>query len=208
MICNEFSLIRFFKAIFHSPVTKFCLFSLLISMTGCTARLTRIQDYGDYLKYEKVQTGEDIGIGVTILEKPDDPNFLMNRSFKSIKLFVVNIKIKNLGQDAIIINRQDIVLITKDNTTFVPLSKDEAVTSATGPLGIYRGLFFQNIGYGYQAFGIEEKVILSPGEQRNGYLFYKVRSRYYELAKEGEIRILFSRIHVMEDFLFRLPFVK
>jgi hypothetical protein len=204
MVSNPFVLIRITKLIFQIRMTILSLFLLLIMMTACTARIARIQDYGDYLKYTKVRTGEDLGIGVTILEKPGDANFLMNRSFKGINLFVINVKMKNLGRDTLIIKRQDIPIITKDNTKFTPLSKDSAVICATGPLGIYRTIFLQNIGYGYQAFGLDEKIILAPSEEQNGYLFYRVRSKYYEQVKEGEIHILFSRINLIENSIFRL----
>ena len=153
-------------------VTIVCWAALLIIMTGCTARISRVVDYGDFLNYEKKFVGSDLVVRVSIQERPEDLNFLMNRPFKSMKLFVVNIKMKNTGPNKLVINRQDIALITKDGRKFIPLKKKDAIARITGPMGIYRVLLLSNITYGYHIFGLDSQVVLNSGEEKTGYLFY------------------------------------
>jgi len=140
---------------------------------------------------------------MSIQEKPENPNPSMNIPFRSMKLLAINAKMKNTGQDRLVVNRYNITLTTKDGRIFVPLSKSAAADCDKGPFNIYRFLSIRSVSYGYYAFGLDEHIVLNPGEEKSGYLFYRV-SKYYDQAKEADVRILFYRISSIHSTELRL----
>ena len=200
---KQLFMVGLLKSLLFSRRTTIC-WLLIILIIGCTARVARIPDSGSILDYRKVFKENDLTVAISIQDRPEDPNFLMNRAFKSIKLLVVKIKMKNTGEHRLIINRQDIVLVTEDGRNFIPLNKDAAVDRVEGPLGIYRLRFLGNVADRYRAFGLDEQIVLDPGKEISGYLYYKVKRKYYDPAKAGDIRLLFSRTNVVDSIEYRL----
>ena len=171
---------------------------LLVLLTGCTTRITRSTDYDNISKYENVFTGEKFVIGFVIKEKTDDPNFLVDRPFKGLKMLAINIMIVNKSQETLVINRNDIALLSKDGSKYNPISKDKAALRAIGPLSMY-GILFRKIAYGYHTFGFNEQIVLNPGEKKAGYVFYKVNSKDYDLIKKSDMQIMLRQIR-QSDF--------
>lgn len=181
---------------------------ILILINGCTARISQIKDYGDIQNYGRSFINKELLIGLSVEMTPDDPNALMNSPFKSKKLLVINIKMKNIGRSQVVINRENIAIFTEDGKSFIPLDKESAARRASGPFGIYQVLFLSNIGRGYHKFGLDRQIVLGPGEEKKGYLFYKVKDKYYDLAKDGEIRILFAEVNMVENIEYKIKLGK
>jgi hypothetical protein len=175
-----------------------CWLALFITVWGCTSRITSILKQPDVSDYYASCKIDDLAIGISIQEKPGNPNPFKDKPFKSMNMFVLNVRIENTGQDALIINREDIVLTTKDGRMYVPLSKHTAASRDRGPMKIYKRLSLSAVAYGYQAFGLDEHIVLRPGEKKCGYLYYRVSKKRYNLAMEGTILISSSRISEMD----------
>ena len=165
---------------------------------GCTAQIIGIGDRGTDLQLARAVVSQDLEVRALVQERPLNPTGMLDREFRRLGLLVVRIAIRNTGRHTLSIARPDIVVVAGDGKKFVPIKKEEAVATATGPLGLYRLLFFwRDIGYGYQAFGLDERIVLGPSDDRVGYVFYRVDGQY-DRAAAGDLRMLVYRIHILD----------
>jgi hypothetical protein len=187
-----------------SIILRVCCIVLFVLVTGCTARVKQITAYSEKANY-KTTYYKELEVHVKFKGRPGDRNFLMNRTFKGLKMVAIEINMKNKSDYRLVINREDIVLISTDNNRYYPLSREDAARRASGPAGIYQVFSLGKIHYGYLVYGLDEKVVLDPEEQKSGYLFYKVYKEDNESARNGKIKILFSRMDSIDNRQYVLP---
>lgn len=183
-----------------------CVPFFILFLSGCTAR-PLMKSTMELQALQKDQLG-NLEIAAVIVDRPDDPNFFMKKPFKNLNMVALKLRIGNTGRHNLLIKLNDIALISKDKNKYYPLTKEQAASRASGPLGIYQLFTFGKVGHGYYANGLDKQINLEPGEDISGYVFYKVYKRHYEAAVNGELQVMAMRVQEIDKIQYTSPLEK
>jgi hypothetical protein len=173
---------------------------LLLALAGCgTARITRLDTRPGIEAYDAHAVDDVLAIGVQIEDRPGDKRFWLNARFRDRGLLVLSAKLRNTGRERLLLQRRDLVVTTRNGRKLVPLTPVEAVDRAKGVLGVYRPLSLGTIHYGYDTYALPDLVILGPGEEAAGYLYFAAGEDQWDEAKQGRLRVRFVRYDIVGE---------
>src|SRR5262249_822621 len=129
----------------------------------------------------------------------DDTHPILSKPFREQGILALDMRFKNNGKDADIVLSTRDLLLELESGERVPALQQNKKDSLFG-----RSLYDSIV---YETYGLPAEVVIKPGQERSGLVFFKVRDAY-EKAKSGSITIQFSRVEVTKQVLqynVRLP---
>lgn len=172
----------------------------LLVAGGCgTARITRLKTHPRIEAYPAHASNDVLAVGVQVEERPGDARFWLNSPYRDRDLLVLSAKLRNTGEDSLLVRRSDLVIATSSGRKLVPLPPLEAVNHVKGALGLYRPLSLGTIQDGYELYALPDVVRLDPGEEVAGYLYFDVSERQWAEAVNGRLSVAFVRIEVVGE---------
>lgn len=111
--------------------------------------------------------------------------------YSAFNIIVARLVINNIGNDTLLINRDDVVLLDNKNNYYAPISDEGQITLT----------FYRELRNGFRNWGFPETLLLEPSDKFDGYLFYDVGS---DFEVSNMIRLSVSKINVIgfEEYSF------
>lgn len=156
-------------------VRKILILAPIVYVVGCAASIKNLPQYETVQDYQYFVNAGDLAIGLEFIERPDRRNPFLNRPFRERGILALSARLQNLGANPIAVSVQSMALLTDDGPLrAVTRSSAARAMSHSFRRTAQQALLFSEVRYGYLRYGFPDVVLLEPGEEDVGFIFFQL----------------------------------
>lgn len=156
--------------------------------------MTRAPDLGEIESYRVKRSYDGIQIGIELPERAAFATDIGFRQFRDLGILMLNIKVRNSSQKAVLLRRDDILLSTESGGIFSPLDRNELEDKTNSIFGI---AIYPELLDRFKEWALPELSLLTEGQTISGYIYYSVDLNYDD-AVRGKLKVAITPAEVQK----------
>lgn len=165
---------------------KICISALTLSFAACASYETSTIHFDDPSNYAHQGSSENVAIGVKAMTDDAETKVAFDENLIREGIYPIQVSVKNVGQNTIMIVRDKIELIGETTQAVRPINavsvaeevEDDAMTDAILGFGIFSYAAAKDANEerraDYVSKQLPDELVLRPGRTDGGFVFFKL----------------------------------